>query len=436
MSSTNSRRQRHGSTNRGRETPHVRHSSSSSISSSDYFESADEEARMGGTPRAGGKQWTMRSVSKGSGGRTNDYSSTRQDDYSDDGYGSSEDEKPKKPSSKKKGGYPASDASYDSDPDQNPSKRGKASANTGKGDDDDDDQQEEEKENGNSKKWWWIGGLAAILVALLIIGGMYLWNRSNSAASDGSASSGAANSTSLAPSSAATDSSASTLDQTTTALDSTTSQSTTESLTSSPSKTKNAETQKPSPTPSKTQPDPAPLTTYAAQITWFHASKEVSECGSKASNDNYVVRVSPELYGDPESVSPLCGTWISLYQLEKDSMVRATIEGISPNMTGHNLDLSRKVFQALTSNLKLGTTLAQWWLTEEKHRPSASLSSAAAAPTGKGDKAPGGGGKEKGEEEEGTVTIATAPNPPLETGGGSLHEEELSPNGISETNDY
>lgn len=112
------------------------------------------------------------------------------------------------------------------------------------------------------------------------------------------------------------------------------------------------------------------------------------------------------------------------------------VEGISPNMTGHNLDLSRKVFQALTSNLKLGTTLAQWWLTEEKHRPSASLSSAAAAPTGKGDKAPGGGGKEKGEEEEGTVTIATAPNPPLETGGGSLHEEELSPNGISETNDY
>lgn len=112
--------------------------------------------------------------SKGSGGRTNDYRSTRQDDYSDDGYGSSEDEKQKKPSSKKKGGYPASDASYDSDPDQNPSKRGKASANTGKGDNDDDDQQEEEKENGNSKKWWWIGGLAAILVALLIIGGMYL----------------------------------------------------------------------------------------------------------------------------------------------------------------------------------------------------------------------------------------------------------------------
>ena len=104
-------------------------------------------------------------------------------------------------------------------------------------------------------------------------------------------------------------------------------------------------------------------------------------------------------------------------------------------MTGHNLDLSRKVFQALTSNLKLGTTLAQWWLTEEKYRPIASLSSSAgelrhATPTGKGDPK-GDGGKEK----EGTVTIATAPNPPLETGGSSLHEEELSPNGISVMSD-
>lgn len=77
-------------------------------------------------------------------------------------------------------------------------------------------------------------------------------------------------------------------------------------------------------------------------------AKEASECGTKASNDDYVVRISPELvspfsenpfreaarradaarrqYGDPESVSPLCGTWISLYQLEKDSGVRATSE--------------------------------------------------------------------------------------------------------------
>lgn len=29
-------------------------------------------------------------------------------------------------------------------------------------------------------------------------------------------------------------------------------------------------------------------------------------------------------YGDPDSVSPLCGTWITLYQLEKDAMIRAT----------------------------------------------------------------------------------------------------------------
>ena len=103
-------------------------------------------------------------------------------------------------------------------------------------------------------------------------------------------------------------------------------------------------------------------------------------------------------------------------------------------MTGHNLDLSRKVFEALTSNLKLGTTLAQWWLTEEKYRPSGTLSSAAerkqAAPTGKGD--PKGEG---GNDEEGSVTIATAASPPpLETGG--LSEKDISPNGISVMSDY
>ena len=81
-------------------------------------------------------------------------------------------------------------------------------------------------------------------------------------------------------------------------------------------------------------------------MTPLPTAKEASECGTKASNDDYVVRISPELvspfseipfreaarradaarrqYGDPESVSPLCGTWISLYQLEKGSMVRAT----------------------------------------------------------------------------------------------------------------
>mgnify|MGYP006899222603 FL=1 len=57
MSSTNSRRHRHGSANRAHETP-----SSSSASSCDSSFSDDEEARIGSTTRAGGKQWTMHSM--------------------------------------------------------------------------------------------------------------------------------------------------------------------------------------------------------------------------------------------------------------------------------------------------------------------------------------------------------------------------------------
>lgn len=82
--------------------------------------------------------------------------------------------------------------------------------------------------------------------------------------------------------------------------------------------------------------------------------------------------------------------------------IRSPVEGISPNMTGHNLDLSPKVFKALTSNnLKLGMTLAQWWLTDEKHRPHSSLSRPTAT-----------AGDWAGEtENDMRVTIATVPNP-------------------------
>lgn len=101
-------------------------------------------------------------------------------------------------------------------------------------------------------------------------------------------------------------------------------------------------------------------------------------------------------------------------------------------MMGHNLGLSRKVFEALTSNLELGTTLAQWWLTEEEHRPLATLSSALRLPanaakatlTGAaGDRtAPPG---EAAGEEDGTVMIATAPNPVA-----TDRHRQLPPNGI------
>lgn len=78
-------------------------------------------------------------------------------------------------------------------------------------------------------------------------------------------------------------------------------------------------------------------------------------------------------------------------------------------MTGHNLDLSPRVFEALTSNnLKLGTTLAQWWLTDEKHRPQgqASLSRPAAATAGDWDGVPEN-------DQQQRATIATVPNPTL-----------------------
>lgn len=75
-----------------------------------------------------------------------------------------------------------------------------------------------------------------------------------------------------------------------------------------------------------------------------------------------------------------------------DILARA-VEGISGNITGHNLDLSQAAFKGLTSNLKLGTTLVQWYLTDDKHRPKASLKSYPV----------GGGGATETDETGGTV---------------------------------
>ncbi|GAA5880267.1 hypothetical protein JCM3774_002473 [Rhodotorula dairenensis] len=400
-------------------------SSSDPRGHSDSLDSADEEAQVGSTRPPGRKTWTMRSMNKGGGGTGRQgYGSTHQDDYSD--YGSSPDEYGDSASSKPNRPSTGNGTDTDSDPYSAPKSKTKSTSKSKKGTSTgkEDGGEDQDDGSGNSKKWWWVGGIAAVIVLALILGGLYLWNRDEPGTVEGDAASTQTSRSIASDSATSLNSSDSTA---TSSLASIASServltSTKESIASSQTPSHTSETPKPTPTASKTEPDPAPSTTYAAQITWFKAPKQVSECGTKASDKDYVVRISRELYGDPTSVSPLCGTWITMYQLEKDAMVRATIEGISSNMTGHNLDLSRQVFEALTSNLELGTTLAQWWLTEEKHRPAASLSSAVVPSDTAATSLIKAGSP--GDGEDGTVTIATAPNP-VETDAG-----KVPPNGL------
>ena len=180
----------------------------------------------------------------------------------------------------------------------------------------------------------------------------------------------------------------------------------------------------------------------------------MTECGTEPTDGDYVVKVSPEIvrptaralpslprvsltlstrpqYGSTSGASSVCGTWITLYQLEKDAYTRATsasrtlslsprpfrrlsradltssracspaVEGVCPECTGHNLILSQATFNALTQDMKLGTTLAQFWLTDDAHKPKASLSSAATGADATDRVSASAGGGEGDEDDEG-----------------------------------
>ncbi|BGP57395.1 hypothetical protein JCM8202v2_005036 [Rhodotorula sphaerocarpa] len=396
----------------------------------------------------------MHSVAKGSGGGASRYGSTRQDDYSDSdgeyGLGESDLDQGEASRSRSAGRGGGGDRYGDDGPDSDGSEksasaprtrrkiRSAGAAHSGAGGDDG------EPTITGSKKWWWIGGALAVLLVLLLLGGFYAW-RDHTSSSDAAPTSDAVgtNATSALPSTNETSINAE-LPATVSAVPLAPADPATDPV-GIPS-AEPAAVAVPTNLPAIGTPtfqvgsttqaqDPAPSATYAAQITWFEAPNAISECGSLASDNDYVVRISAELYGDACSTSPLCGKWITLYQLEKDATAHATIQGISSNMTGHNLDLSRNTFEHLTSNLNLGTTLAQWWLTDEAHQPNSgslpvvatqgdtspsdadgSQAGSGAEPGGGGSaaQAGSGGGADEGNADQ-RVTIATAPKPPMAT---------------------
>ncbi|KAJ8292631.1 hypothetical protein OF846_004393 [Rhodotorula toruloides] len=291
------------------------------------------------------------------------YDPAQQDDYSDDDAGGGKGDRTP-PSSDGERSDKQGDSSDEQDSRDEKGGRGKkkrGAAGAGQQDGEEDQQDEEESSN---KKLWWIAAGVAVIVVLLLIGAWYWYSHRDSSSSSDSTSSSAVVSSAPATSSAA-------LQPSTTAPAPVTTSPPSLPVTTSPLLTAQPTT---SGSPTTTDTAVQPGQTFFAQITWFEASSELSECGTKAKDTDLVVRVSEEL-------------------LEKDSYVRATIEGISGNITGHNLDLSQAAFKGLTSNLKLGTTLVQWYLTDDKHRPKASLKSYPV----------GGGGATETDETGGTV---------------------------------
>ncbi|BGP13443.1 hypothetical protein JCM10213v2_001363 [Rhodosporidiobolus nylandii] len=297
-----------------------------------------------------------------------------------------------------------SDAGYTSSEDEKHSGAaggaGTGAGGAGGGGKDPNAQDQDQQQGNKNRMWFWIAGIAAVVVILLIVGFIWWKQSSSDSSSDSSSpsseddsssspSSGVGNTDPTATSAALTAATTAALSTTAGALSTALSATGLASATATAIATSNLtagagaamSSAAPSAKPSKTKTSEAvqPGATYAAQITWFQANDSFTPCHTTPNDGDYVVHVSPELWGDITTTSELCGTWITMYQLERDSYVRATIEGFCATCAGHNIDLSRAAFWGMTENMKLGTTLAQWWLTDADHQPEYTLKSIASA---------------------------------------------------------
>ncbi|GAA5892639.1 hypothetical protein JCM8208_005871 [Rhodotorula glutinis] len=385
--------------------------------SSSSFEDEDEERAVGsgGTSSrramhsvgkmTGKKRWTMRSQGKGY--KSADvHSDTESPPLSDD----DPDGKAYADGGRGAQDHPGSDLSNSSGDDRRgkkKKKRGGVAAAAAQA-----EQEAQEAQRHKTKMLYWVAGAVAIIVVLLIVGLIYWWSHRNSSdsksssASSSSSSSSATSSAASSPTSALATTSSAPASSSPSAVEpvgsslAPTSAATAASRSHAVTSAKPSSTSSPSSTASALEAD----TTYAAQIQWLYAAEDATECGTQPTDGDYVVKVSPEVYGSTSGVSSVCGTWITLYQLEKDAYTRATIEGVCAECTGHNLILSQATFNALTQDMKLGTTLAQFWLTDDAHKPKASLSSAAAGAGTTGRASADAGGAEEDEDEGGRFT--------------------------------
>ncbi|GAA6062415.1 hypothetical protein JCM10212_006050 [Sporobolomyces blumeae] len=257
------------------------------------------------------------------------------------------------------------------------------------------DEQPRKERPGTSKKkiWLWVG-VAAIVLLLILLAIYFFWLRSRpdeqgsskSSSLDASNASSAGNGGAASSTTAVDASSSNGGPATTSGLVVASSLAdlapTSAAVASGASLAAVGSVSRATTTPTKTATAINSATTYFAQITWYDAEDKLSACNTKPNDGDYVVQVSKELYGDMTAVSDLCGRWLSIYQLETDSYTHATIQGVCTTCTGHNINLSRATFWALTQNMKLGTTLVQWWFSdaENQGRNTIKTHASAAAP--------------------------------------------------------
>lgn len=129
----------------------------------------------------------------------------------------------------------------------------------------------------------------------------------------------------------------------------------------------------------------ASSTTQTGQVdavaTYFNiATGDESPCGTTPTDDDYVIHISPQVWGSVAKKSYLCGRWVSIWNGKWQ--VQATIQGLCATCVGNDIDLSRATFAGLGESLSIGTLNVTWnYLDSDQTKTlKDELSTAASAP--------------------------------------------------------
>jgi hypothetical protein len=87
------------------------------------------------------------------------------------------------------------------------------------------------------------------------------------------------------------------------------------------------------------------------QATFYNVEENVGACGNMNSNDEMVIALDIETYGDENSVSQYCGKQVQITDTENGNVVVATVVDCCPTCeNAASIDMSPAVFNALSNN--------------------------------------------------------------------------------------
>jgi len=123
---------------------------------------------------------------------------------------------------------------------------------------------------------------------------------------------------------------------------------------------KTTHTPKPTPSPTTSKSEPKPTTSAVSNgsgavnkggfATWFLQNGVAGACGTVHGEDDLIVAIDQDRYGDSGEKSKLCGKQVKITNTNNNKSVVATIADDCPSCTnGNSIDLSQGTFQQIAT---------------------------------------------------------------------------------------